>query len=75
MSLKTFYLEHFRFIPIISYKITSGEQNENTNIMHLYSSKTKNTIMNSQLTEDKLVFIIPSQGSFSFVSRLLKSQT
>ena len=33
MHLKTFYLERFDFIPIISYKITSGEQNENTNIL------------------------------------------
>ena len=53
MSLKTFYLERFGFIPI-SYKITSLEQNENTNIIQkYYASKTKNTIMNSQLTEDK----------------------
>ena len=56
MYLKTFYLEHFGFIPIISYKITSVEQNENTNIIHkyyIYTPKTKNTVMNSQLTEDK----------------------
>ena len=54
MSLKPFYLERFGFIPIISYKITSVEQNENTNIIHKYDTpKTKNTIMNSQLTEDK----------------------
>ena len=54
MSLKTFYLEHFGFIPIISYKITSGEQNETTNIIHTYyTPKTKNTIINLQLTEDK----------------------
>ena len=54
MSLKTFYLELFRFIPIISYKITSVEQNENTNIIQkYYTPKTKNTITNSQLTEDK----------------------
>ena len=54
MSLKTFYLERFGFIPIISYKITSVEQNENTNIIHkYYTLKTENTIMNSQLPEDK----------------------
>ena len=54
MSLKTFYLEHFGFIPIISYKITSVEHNENTNIIQkYYTPNTKNTIMNSQLTEDK----------------------
>ena len=54
MSLKAFYLERFGFLPIISYKITSGEQIENTNIIHkYYTPKTKNTIMNSQLTEDK----------------------
>ena len=54
MSLKTFYLERFWFIPIISYKITSVEQNENTNIIHkYYTPKAKNTITNSQLTEDK----------------------
>ena len=45
MSLKTFYLERFRFIPIISNKITSVEQNENTNIIHKYfTPKTKNTM-------------------------------
>ena len=54
MSSKTFYLERFWFIPIISYKITSVEQNEHTNITQKYNTpKTKNTIMNSQLTEDK----------------------
>ena len=54
MSLKTFYLERFGFIPNISYKITSVEQNENTNIIeNYYTPKTKNTIINSQLTEDK----------------------
>ena len=54
MSLKTFYLERFGFIPIISYKITSVEQNKNTNIIHKhYTPKTKNTVMNSQLTEEK----------------------
>ena len=54
MSLQTFYLERFGFIPIIRYKITSLEQNENINIIHkYYTPKTKNTIMNSQLTEDK----------------------
>ena len=54
MYLKTFYLERFGFIPIISYKITSVEQNENANfIQKYYTPKIKNTIMNSQLTEDK----------------------
>ena len=54
MYLKTFYLESFGFIPIISYKITSVERNEKTNIIQkYYAPKTKNTIMNSQLTEDK----------------------
>ena len=54
MTLKTFYLERFGFIPIISYKIRCVEQNENTNIIqNYYNPKTKNTIMNSQLTEDK----------------------
>ena len=53
MSLKTFYLERFGFLPIISYKITSVEQNENTNMKHKYhTQKTENTIM-KQLTEDK----------------------
>ena len=47
MSLKTFYLERFGFTPIISCKITSVEQNENTNIIHeYYTLKTENTIMN-----------------------------
>ena len=54
MSSKTFYLERLGFVPIISYKIKSVEQNENTNIIHKYHTlKTENTIMNSQLTEDK----------------------
>ena len=54
MSLRTFYLERFGLIPIISYKITSVEQNENTNIIQkYYTPHTKNTIMNSQLTDDK----------------------
>ena len=54
MSLKTFYLERLGFIPIISYQITSVEQNENTNIIHkYYTLKTENTIINSQQTEDK----------------------
>ena len=53
MSLKTFDLERFGFIPIISYKVTSVEQYENTNIIHkYYTLKTENTIMNSQLPED-----------------------
>ena len=44
---KIFYLERFGFIPIISYKITSVEQNKNTNIIHnYYTPKTENTIMN-----------------------------
>ena len=37
MSLKTFYLERFGFIPIISYKI---KQNENTNIIHKHYTQT-----------------------------------
>ena len=54
MYLKTFYLERFGFIPIISYKNTSVEQHEITNIIHTYYTlKTENTIMNSQLPEDK----------------------
>ena len=49
-----FYLERFGFMPIISNKITSVEQNEITNIIHkCYKIKTENTIMNSQQTEDK----------------------
>ena len=47
MFLKTFYIERFGFIPIISYKITS--------VLKYYALKTENTIMNSQLTEDKLI--------------------
>ena len=43
MSLKTFYLERFGFIPIISYKNISVERNESTNIIHkYYSLKTEN---------------------------------
>ena len=54
MFLKTFYLKRFVFILIINNKITSVEQNENTNIMHkYYTLKTENTIINTQLTEDK----------------------
>ena len=54
MSLKTLYFERFWFIPIINYKITSVEQNENTNIIHkYYTPKTKYTIMNLHLTDDK----------------------
>ena len=54
MSLRTFYLDRIGFRPMISYKITSKEQNENINIIHkYYTLKTENTIMNSQLTEDK----------------------
>ena len=53
MSLKTFYLERFGFIPIKSYKITSVEQNGNANIIHkYYALTTENIIMNSQLTRD-----------------------
>ena len=52
MSLKTFYLERFAFIPITSYNNTSVQQNENTNIVHkYYTIKSENTIMNSQLPE------------------------
>ena len=51
MKTQTLYTN---IIPIISYKITSVEQNENTNIIHkYYTLKTENIIMNSQLTEDK----------------------
>ena len=54
MTLKSFYLERFWFLPIISYKITYVEQNDNTNIIHkYYTPETENKIMNSQLTEDK----------------------
>ena len=39
MALKTFYLGRFGYIPIISYKNTSVEQNENKRYTQILYSK------------------------------------
>ena len=64
MSLKTFYLKRFGLIPIIKYKNTSVEQNENTNIIHTYytlKTKIQLRIHNCQRIRAKLT-IKPRSG-------------